>query len=157
MNGKKQVLNKNMIKYGDEDEFENDGMTTEYGNSKSRLETLDADAPITTASTAAKDAIDNSIAEQPAYYPGGESSLISYINKHLVYPASARAKGIVGNVMLRFIIETDGSVGKIEIEKSLEDCDNAAMDVIKKIKFIPAKEAGKAISVWYRLPIRFKQ
>ena len=37
------------------------------------------------------------------------------------------------------------------------ECDQAAADVVKKLhRFVPAKQDGHPVPVWYRLPIRFR-
>ena len=102
--------------------------------------------------------INNDNAEVPAMYPGGEAALLKFINKNIVYPKAAERKEIQGQVILRFEVQSDGTVGKIVIHQSLSpECDQAAVDVVRKLKrFIPAKKNGRPIPVWFRLPVRFQ-
>lgn len=102
--------------------------------------------------------VDNAIVEVPASYPGGEAALLAFVAKNLVYPAIAQEQELQGTVVLRFRVETDGSVGAVKIEKSLSrECDKAAADVVKKLhRFVPAKQQGRPVPVWFRLPIRFR-
>ena len=101
---------------------------------------------------------DNAIVEVPATYPGGEAALLSFVSKNLVYPAIAQEQELQGTVILRFKVDVDGSVSAVKIEKSLSrECDEAAADVVRKLKrFVPAKQQGHPVPVWFRLPIRFR-
>lgn len=102
--------------------------------------------------------VDNAIVEVPATYPGGEAALLAFVNKNVVYPPIAVEQELQGTVILRFRVEVDGSVGTVKVEKSLSrECDKAAMDVVRKLKrFVPAKQQGHPVPVWFRLPIRFR-
>lgn len=73
------------------------------------------------------------------------------------YPDSASKAGLQGNVVLRFVILENGAIGDIKITKSLsEDCDEEAVRVIKSLpRFMPGKNQGKAVRVWYIIPVRF--
>ncbi len=108
---------------------------------------------------ATEEVVDNAIVEDPAAYPGGEAALLSFVEKNLVYPAAAKRNDIQGTVVLRFMIKKDGSVGDVEVVKSLsKECDQAAVDVVKKLKrFVPARQQGRPVCVWFRFPIRFRQ
>lgn len=102
--------------------------------------------------------VDNAIVEVPASYPGGEAALLAFVSKNLVYPAIAQEQELQGTVVLRFKVDTDGTVSSVKIEKSLSrECDKAAADVVKKLhRFVPAKQQGHPVPVWFRLPIRFR-
>lgn len=102
--------------------------------------------------------VDNAIVEVPATYPGGEAALLAFVSKNLVYPAIAQEQELQGTVVLRFKVDVDGSVSAVKIEKSLsKECDAAAADVVRKLhRFVPAKQQGHPVPVWFRLPIRFR-
>lgn len=92
-------------------------------------------------------------------YPGGELALINYIYKNVTYPPEAVAKGIDGNVIVTFVVETDGSISNVRVSKPVNPAlDAEAIRVVKSLpkKFIPAKKDGKAVNVDYNLPIKFK-
>ena len=101
---------------------------------------------------------DNALVEQEAHYPGGEAALLAFVSQNLVYPSIAQEQELQGTVIVRFVVKQDGSVGDVRIQKSLSrECDQAAVDVVKKLKrFTPAKQNGKPVPVWFRLPIRFR-
>ena len=102
--------------------------------------------------------VDNAIVEVPATYPGGEAALIAFVNKNVVYPAIAQEQELQGVVVLRFKVDVDGSVSAVKVEKSLSrECDQAAADVVRKLhSFVPAKQQGHPVPVWFRLPVRFR-
>ena len=98
------------------------------------------------------------VIEQMPQFPGGETELLSYIAKNLKYPIIAQENGIQGKVIVRFVVTKNGSVDKVEVVRSLDPaCDREAMRVIKSLpKFIPGKQNGVNVSVWYTLPITYK-
>lgn len=112
----------------------------------------------TTAPPKEEEVMANELVEVQAAYPGGESALLAFVSQNLVYPSIAQEQDLQGVVVLRFRVEKDGSVGQIVIKKSLsKECDKAAADVVKKLKrFVPAKQQGHPVPVWFTLPIRFR-
>lgn len=98
------------------------------------------------------------IPEQLPVFPGGDSALLAYVAQHLKYPGQAIRDSVQGVVQLRFVVLENGHVGKVQIIKSLEShCDAEAKRVVKSLpRFIPGKQQGKAVRVWYTLPIRFQ-
>lgn len=101
---------------------------------------------------------DNALVEVPATYPGGEAALLRFVSENLVYPSIAQEQELQGTVVLRFRVEKDGSIGQIVIKKSLsKECDEAAAEVVSKLaRFVPAKQQGHPVPVWFTLPIRFQ-
>ena len=100
----------------------------------------------------------HTIVEQMPVFPGGESALLAYVGSHVKYPEIAKEQDIQGIVQLRFVVLENGSIGDVQIIKSLEShCDAEAKRVVKSLpRFIPGKQQGKAVRVWYTLPIRFQ-
>ena len=84
--------------------------------------------------------------------------MLSFVSKNLVYPAIAQEQELQGTVVLRFKVDVDGSVSAVKVEKSLsKECDQAAAAVVRKLhRFVPAKQQGHPVPVWFRLPIRFR-
>ena len=98
------------------------------------------------------------VVEQMPQFPGGEAALLKYVATHLKYPAIAQEQELQGVVVLRFKVDVDGSVSSVKIEKSLsKECDQAAAEVVRKLhRFVPAKQQGHPVPVWFRLPVRFR-
>ncbi|MDR2805086.1 MAG: TonB family protein [Dysgonamonadaceae bacterium] len=91
-------------------------------------------------------------------FPGGEAAMMKWLYENIPYPVIAQEQGIQGRVVIRFVVGPDGSVGAPEIVRSLDpSCDKEALRAIKKMpKWIPGKQNGQAVSVYYTLPVLFK-
>ncbi len=96
--------------------------------------------------------------EQMPKYPGGDAELLGFIAKNLRYPVMAQENGIEGKVYLRFVVSSTGDVKDVTVLRSLDpSCDKEAIRVIKMLpRWIPGKQNGKAVSVYYTVPITFK-
>ena len=98
-----------------------------------------------------------SVVEEQPRFPGGDAALMTFLRNNLRYPSSARENHIQGTVLAQFVVLADGSVGDVEILKSLSpDCDAEVRRLIKTLpKFEPGKQNGQPVKVKYRLPVRF--
>jgi periplasmic protein TonB len=98
------------------------------------------------------------IVEEPPMFPGGDNALLDYIRKNTIYPVEAVENNIEGRVILKFVVNPDGSVGKIELLKRVDPLlDQEAIRVVGTIpKFRPGKQSGVPVSVWYSVPVLFK-
>ena len=98
------------------------------------------------------------VAEEMAQYPGGSTALLQDISAHLLYPVKAIEDRIQGIVLASFVVEKDGTIGDIKIERTLSpECDAAVVAAIKKLKnFFPAKQGGRPVRSLFKLPIRFR-
>ncbi len=81
-----------------------------------------------------------------------------FIKKNLKYPDMARQAGIEGKVLVQAVIDESGNVQSAEILK--EDGNvgfgQAAVDVVMKSKWKPAKQRDKSVRVRIAIPITFK-
>jgi len=99
------------------------------------------------------------VIEQMPQFPGGDGELLSFINKNKRYPVvSCYENSISGKVICQFVVEKNGSISNISIIRSLDPtCDKEAVRIIKLLpKFIPGKQNGQAVKVYYILPVIFK-
>lgn len=96
--------------------------------------------------------------EEMPQFPGGDEELMRYIASNLKYPTVAQEMGIEGRVTLRFVVNKNGEVGSVEVVRSLDPlCDKEASRVIKGMpRWIPGRQGGRAVSVYYTIPILFK-
>ena len=96
----------------------------------------------------------------PASFPGGEVELLKFIKDNLTYPDTCMELGSKGRVFLRFVVETDGSITNIEVEKNSTGCDQfaiACMELLSSMpKWIPGESWGVKERLKYRLPILYK-
>ena len=95
--------------------------------------------------------------QQPSF-PGGTNALNTFIVSNLKYPVFAQEKGIQGRVVVKFIVEKDGSISNVEVDRSVSpSLDNEAMRVVKAMpKWIPGQINGKAVKVECSHPFVFR-
>lgn len=97
------------------------------------------------------------VVEEMPQFPGGEGNLLKFIAQNVNYPASAKENNIQGRVIIRFCVEADGNVKRITVLKGVDpDLDAEAIRVVKNLPaFEPGRQGGKAVPVWYMVPITF--
>lgn len=79
------------------------------------------------------------------------------LQKTVVYPEMAKKAGIEGRVILRVLVDTDGSVRKVMVQHSDSKMLNqAAVDAVQKATFTPAIQNNQPVMVWVSIPINFK-
>jgi len=98
------------------------------------------------------------VVEQMPTFPGGDSELFAYLSKNIKYPTIAQENGIQGTVYLRFAVSKTGDIDKVEVLRQLDNaCDKEAVRVVKSMpRWIPGKQNGANVAVWYTLPVKFK-
>lgn len=74
------------------------------------------------------------------------------------YPAAARHLGEEGTVVLRVHVMRDGRPQGIEIFATSGSArlDQAAVDAVRRSRFLPAREGDEAIESWLRIPFEFR-
>jgi protein TonB len=101
----------------------------------------------------------------PAAFPGGEVELLKFIKENLKYPDTCIALEAKGRVFMRFVVETDGSITNIEVEKNSTGCDQFAISCMEILSSMPKWEPGGTQDLkegdfepkrnTYRLPILY--
>lgn len=96
--------------------------------------------------------------EQPAEFPGGQAALMKWLSNNIRYPEAAQQNDIQGRVVVKFVVEKDGSIGHAEILRGVDkDLDREALRVVKKMpKWQPGKNNGQAVRSYFNLPVTFK-
>lgn len=83
---------------------------------------------------------------------------VSYLNNPAPdYPATSRRLGEEGRVLMKVLVSADGAADEVRIEKSSgsERLDNAAMQAVKRWRFIPANKNNQALSAYVIVPVKF--
>jgi len=85
-----------------------------------------------------------------------QTEIMKFIARNFKYPEIAKANGVEGRVILEFVVEKNGKVGRVKILKGLDKhIDKAAINVVEKLpEFTPGKQIGKAVPVKYTVPIK---
>ena len=119
-------------------------------------------APTIAATTAAETNTSNEkvykSVDCPPRFPGGDAALMKYLSSHIQYPTMAQENNIDGKVVVQFVVEIDGSIGEVKVVRSVDpDLDKEAVRVAKTLPhFIPGRQNGELVRVWYTLPVNFK-
>ena len=83
--------------------------------------------------------------------------MTAYINGHLEYPVAARESNIEGKVLIRFVVNEDGSVSDATIMQGIGGgCDQEAQKMVNGMpKWKPGKQNGTPVKVFFTLPVKF--
>lgn len=97
------------------------------------------------------------VVEEMPVFPGGDTELLKYISKNTKYPEAAKENNIQGRVIIRFCITEKGNAEMISVIKGVDpELDAEAVRVVKTLPaFNPGRQGGKAVPVWYMVPITF--
>ena len=72
------------------------------------------------------------------------------------YPEAARRAGISGEVVLRLVVETDGSVSRLQLLAGAPfGLSEAAEEAVRKWTWFPARVGGRPVAVWKTVRVRF--
>lgn len=97
------------------------------------------------------------VVEEMPMFPGGDIALLNYIFENTRYPETAKKQNIQGKVIIRFCVTSDGNVSMASVLKGVSpELDTEAMRVVNTLPaFKPGRQGGKAVPVWYMVPIAF--
>ena len=95
---------------------------------------------------------------EPPMFPGGERALMEFLKENVKYPPMAAKRKTQGRVVMTFVVDKTGKVTEIKVAKSVDIyLDTEAIRVCKLLPdFIPARQNGEPVSVWFTLPITFR-
>jgi periplasmic protein TonB len=86
------------------------------------------------------------------------SSSADYLqNPKPAYPPASKRLGEQGKVVLRVLIGEDGNAQGAEIKQSsgYDRLDKAALETVRKWRYVPGKRGGVAEAMWFDVPIQF--
>ena len=86
------------------------------------------------------------------------SSSADYLNNPPPpYPPLSKRMGEQGQVVVRARIEVNGTASQAEIRTSsgFERLDRAALETVKRWRYVPGKRGGVPEAMWFNIPIRF--
>ena len=96
--------------------------------------------------------------EQQPEFPGGTAALMKWLASNVRYPQMSLENGISGRVIVKFVVEKDGSVSGVTLVRGVDkDLDREAIRVVKSMpKWQPGKNNGQAVRCYFNLPVNFK-
>ena len=97
------------------------------------------------------------IVEEMPEFVGGDEAMMSYFRKSIKYPEEALKYGEQGKVYVKFLVTKDGTISNVQIARGVSNSlDQEALRVVKNMpKWKPGKQRGRAVNVWYVVPINF--
>lgn len=74
------------------------------------------------------------------------------------YPALSRRLGEQGKVVLRVLVNAQGTADNVELRTSSGSSrlDNAALDTVRRWKFVPARRGETTVQSWVLVPVIFQ-
>jgi TonB family protein len=101
--------------------------------------------------------ISNNEIKEPGF-PGGEAELNAFLTKNIKYPEAAKLEKVEGQVVITFVIETDGSLSSFMVIKSPSQALSDELIRVLKLspKWNPGMANGEAKRLRYTLPFKFK-
>jgi hypothetical protein len=98
--------------------------------------------------------------DEDAEFPGGAAAMQKWIAHNLIFPLLNHNNiHLNGKIYISFVVEIDGSVSNVKIERGMEfcpECDAEGVRLIKSMpKWKPGRLNGKIIRCRCRLPIKF--
>lgn len=97
------------------------------------------------------------IVDVDAAYIGGYAEMMKFIQTNLSYPQEAIELNEQGKVFLSFVVNTDGSITGVQVERGVsKSIDREAARIVRSFpKWIPGELNYKKVKTRVRLPINF--
>lgn len=98
------------------------------------------------------------IVQQMPEFPGGGSAFIQWLTRQLRYPPLAQSQRIQGRVVVSFIVNKDGSIVDVKLEKSVNALlDREALRVIRMMpRWKPGVHNNQPCRTMVAVPVVFK-
>jgi len=89
---------------------------------------------------------------------GGAAAWSGFLQKNLRFPVMAQEQGVSGRVIMSFVIEKDGHLSNIAVERGVGfGLDEEALRVLKLARpWKPGMQNGQPVRVKYVIPIKFQ-
>ena len=96
--------------------------------------------------------------EKQAEFPGGIQALMQWLSMNVRYPEDAMKNDAQGRVIVKFVVNPDGSISDPTVLKSVEpSLDQEAIRVVMAMpKWEAAENNGQKVASYFNLPIAFK-
>lgn len=117
-----------------------------------------------------KDPTENKLSDDTSFvdaeFKGGNEGLSKFVHENLTVPdsflndESSNNEGTSSRVIIRFIVDAEGAINDFYIEnldaELLPSLVNVSIELYRQMpNWIPAREQGKPIKIYLRLPLKF--
>ena len=98
------------------------------------------------------------VEEKPKFMGGDDTAFTKWVYERLTYPEIAKENGIQGRILLTFLVNTDGSVSDVKVQRGVDpSLDKEAVRVVSMSpKWTPGKQRDKPVKVRFQFPIIFQ-
>lgn len=90
--------------------------------------------------------------------PEFKGDINEYLGRNLKYPQVAREQNKEGRAVIQFIVNKNGKVNDATVVRSsgTQELDEEGLRVVRAMpEWVPGKQAGVAVPVYFTLPIQF--
>jgi protein TonB len=96
--------------------------------------------------------------EQMPEFPGGEAKLMEYLSNNINYPDQAMNARQQGKVQVKFVVNEDGSISNVMTTRGFGfGSEQESIRVVSAMpRWKPGRNNGKAVKVWFQLPVIFR-
>jgi protein TonB len=105
-----------------------------------------------------QDSVYSSGMEQKAQFKGGDKAFQRYVMDNFTYPARCQENGIGGSVLLRFVVDVDGSIVNIQVLEVSTKCPEFAKEAVRILRnsprWIPGMYNGRFVKSYRELPLK---
>lgn len=119
-----------------------------------------ADDSVSVKTAPEKDVEPLVIVEENAAFPGGIEIMHQFVRENTRYPELEQKAQIEGTVHISFVVEKDGSITHIQLQRAVPGGPGLTKEAIRIIsimpKWIPAKNNGQVVRQQYYLPVKFR-
>jgi len=137
-----------------------DGKITDgtYEGKGQEAEPVGIDPGMATTGAPATQVTDQTIFTYVEQMPTPSVDMQAYFSQNMIYPPAAAKNQIEGRVMVRFVINADGTASDVTAIRGIgAGCDDEAVRLIKAMpKWNPGKQNGRPVRCYYTIPIVFK-
>ena len=97
------------------------------------------------------------VEQKPTFQGEDANSFSKWVFSQITYPAIAKKNGVQGRVVLKFMIDTTGTVKNVRVIRGVDSSlDNEAKRVVSMSpKWESGKINGKPVNVTYTFPVVF--
>ena len=98
------------------------------------------------------------VVEQMPQFPGGQSAMYKWLSENL---PSRYIGDSPGRVVYKFVVRRDGSIDDIKVMSNPANMSKTTtdrtIDALKKMpKWIPGRQNGKVVNVYFAIPVTYK-
>ncbi|MBG8555152.1 energy transducer TonB [Hymenobacter guriensis] len=98
--------------------------------------------------------------QMPQFREGGHQGALQFLQQHLRWPPNTSMLDAEGRVFVNFIVGTDGKLREFKVLKGLHPLlDAEALRVVQLLNghYEPGRQSGRAVEVYYTIPVTFQR